>query len=110
MTWPTADVSTTHLDAGTDDPSQARADIKDLAEKFNAVRQFRQNAEVDVASASTTTLGGRDSDKIRITGTTTITSFGTNYSGPVFVRFAGALTLTHNATSLILPGGANIAC
>ncbi len=46
--------------------------------------------------------------RLRITGTTTITSFGTTYNGPRFVRFAAALTLTHNATTLILPGGVNI--
>jgi hypothetical protein len=45
---------------------------------------------------------------VQITGTTTITSFGANYNGPRFVRFAAALTLTHNASTLILPGGANI--
>lgn len=65
-------------------------------------------SEIDVASATTTTVGGLTSNKIRITGTTTITSFGTNYNAPIFIRFAGALTLTHNATSLILPGATNI--
>ncbi len=63
----------------------------------------------DIASASTTAIGGVNSLNVRITGTTTITSFGTIDDG-IFrrVRFAGALTLTHNATSLILKGGANI--
>jgi hypothetical protein len=45
---------------------------------------------------------------LNITGTTTITSFGTNYNGPRYIRFDSALTLTHNATTLILPGAANI--
>jgi hypothetical protein len=46
---------------------------------------------------------------VNITGTTTITSFGTVAAGIWrIVTFAGALTLTHNATSLILPGGASI--
>jgi hypothetical protein len=61
-----------------------------------------------LASAATTDIGAQTSPFVRITGTTTITSFGSNYNGPRFVSFAGALTLTHNATSLILPGGANI--
>lgn len=69
---------------------------------------FDQGTEVDVASAATTDIGVQNSNFIRITGTTTITSFGTNYRGPRFVRFGGALTLTHNATTLILPTGANI--
>ncbi len=38
MTWPSADVSTTNIDAGTDSPASARADIKDLADKFNQIR------------------------------------------------------------------------
>ena len=64
---------------------------------------------LDVASAATVDLGAQASDNLRITGTTTITSFGTAASGVTRnLRFAGALTLTHNATSLILPGGANI--
>lgn len=63
----------------------------------------------DVASAATTDIGAASSDKVRITGTTTITSFGTAVAGARRkIRFAGALTLTHNATSLILPGNANI--
>jgi hypothetical protein len=64
---------------------------------------------VDVASATTCDIGAAASNYVRITGTTTITGFGTVASG-VFrdVVFAGALTLTHNAASLILPGAANI--
>jgi hypothetical protein len=63
---------------------------------------------VQLASGSTTDLGAQNALFVEITGTTTITSFGTNYNGPRFLRFTGALTLTHNATSLVLPGGANI--
>lgn len=66
-------------------------------------------AEVDVASAATTDIGAATSQNVRITGTTSISSFGTTAAGVVRrCRMAGALTLTHNATSLILPGGANI--
>lgn len=65
-------------------------------------------AEVDVASASTTDIGVAASGFIRITGTTTITSLGTEENKTRLVRFAGTLTLTHNLTSLILPTGANI--
>jgi len=64
---------------------------------------------VDLASAATTALGPAGSNLIRITGTTTITSFGTASGGAWrAVVFAGQLTLTQNATSLILPGAANI--
>lgn len=63
----------------------------------------------NVASASTVTMG--EGGYFNITGTTTITAlaFSTDKAGRVAVlKFAGALTLTHNATSLILPGGYSI--
>lgn len=64
----------------------------------------------DIASAATVNIGASvDGDFVDVTGTTTITSFGTVAAG-IFrvVRFTGVLTLTHNATSLILPAGVNI--
>lgn len=67
--------------------------------------------EVPLASAATTDLGTAPAHVVLITGTTTITSFGSsaNIQGPVYlVRLAQSLTLTYNATSMILPGAANI--
>ncbi|KFC73186.1 hypothetical protein FG93_01930 [Bosea sp. LC85] len=63
-----------------------------------------------LASAATVDLGSTAGSTITITGSTAITSLGANaVAGTAkFVRFAGALTLTNNATSLILPGGVNI--
>jgi len=64
---------------------------------------------VTLASASTVNIGAAAANDISITGTTTITAFDSIASGAVrTLVFAGALTLTHNATSLILPGAANI--
>lgn len=65
-------------------------------------------ATTTVASASTTDIGAIATDRVSITGTTTITSFGSTPNQVRFGTFAGALTLTHNATSLILPSGASI--
>ncbi len=66
-------------------------------------------AEATVASASTCDIGGATSDNVLITGTTGITSFGTGTAGVRrYLRFSGILTITHNATSLILPTAANI--
>ncbi len=62
----------------------------------------------DVASAATCDIGAAAGLAVRITGTTPITSFGTAANTLRFIQFAGALTLTHNATSLALPSGANI--
>ena len=62
-----------------------------------------------VASAATTSIGAAASNTVTISGTTTITSFGTGTSGTRRqLRFSGALTLTYNASSLILPTSANI--
>lgn len=62
-----------------------------------------------IASATTTDLASDNAQAITISGTTTITGLGTLKAGAVkFITFSGALTLTHNGTSLILPGGANI--
>ena len=64
---------------------------------------------VSLASAATVPIGAAAANAITITGTTTITAFDSIADGAIRVlTFAGALTLTHNATSLILPGGANI--
>ena len=63
----------------------------------------------NIASATTTDLNTATGNMVDITGTTTITGLGTVQAGAIFfVRFTGILTLTHNATSLILPTGANI--
>ena len=64
----------------------------------------------DVASAATVDLGAiNDGSYIKITGTTTITSFGTIAAGVErTLLFADALTLTHDVTKIILPGGVNI--
>lgn len=75
-----------------------------------AIIRREQAQGANVASAATVDLGAiADGNYVHITGTTTITAFGTVAAGiERTVVFDGALTLTHNATSLILPGGANI--
>ena len=64
----------------------------------------------DIASAATIDLSTATGTYIKITGSTgPVTSLGTVVAGAVYVLyFASTPTLTHNATSLILPGGANI--
>jgi hypothetical protein len=67
--------------------------------------------EQSIASATTTNLGTLSTNTALITGTTTITGFGNAASTtqPIyFIRFSGVLTLTHNGTSLIIPGSTNI--
>lgn len=88
------------------------------ARKINGVA-FDGSADINIedrlgtaiASAATTTVGTAGlGDYMHITGTTTITSFGTAASAGTrrTLIFDGALTVTHNATSLICPGDANI--
>lgn len=63
----------------------------------------------DVASAATITLG--NSGYYHITGTTTITDIDFNVPRDgrwTILVFDDALQLTHNATTLVLPTGANI--
>lgn len=63
----------------------------------------------DIASAAALTLG-TDGNYFDVTGTTTITSISTRAAGALItLQFDGALTLTHNATTLILRRAANIA-
>jgi hypothetical protein len=58
-----------------------------------------------MASASTVDLGTASASTVNITGTTTISSFGsTAQAGQIYTLvFGGAAQLTYNATSLILP-------
>lgn len=63
----------------------------------------------NIASASTTDIGAATGNSVTVTGTTTITALGTVQAGTRrIVTFSGILTLTYNATSLILPTAANI--
>ena len=71
---------------------------------------FIGGGNTTIASASTCDLGSKNETSLNITGTTGITSFGTSMKpGQIKkVTFAAALTLTYNASSMILPGAANI--
>lgn len=75
----------------------------------NLTGPVNANKGVDIASSATVNIGAATGEYVTITGTTTITAFDTVQAGTMReVRFSGALTLTHNATSLILPTAANI--
>jgi hypothetical protein len=92
------------------DESMAPSAVNDgVREVMADVRAALATKGADIASAGTTDLGAVAGLMHDITGTTTITGFGTVSAGIwKIVKFEGALTLTHNATSLILPGAANI--
>lgn len=75
------------------------------ANTFTGVQNWATGASI--ASASTINLDAATGNRVHITGTTTITAV-TLTRGPRTLIFDGALTLTHNATTNNLPGGANI--
>lgn len=103
-----ADLSTTassNSPAGSDSPTSG----DDYFRALQAIVRTTNAKGSDIASTTTTNIGSATGEFVDVTGTTTITGFGTIAAGIVrTVRFTGALILTHNATSLILPGGANI--
>ncbi len=69
--------------------------------------QHRQSKGADAPSATALTVGV-DGNYFDVTGTNTITSINTLAVGTeITLHFDASLTLTHNATNLILPGGAN---
>lgn len=80
----------------------------DYTNHFWKPNEATHMAASTLASAATTDLGSVDTLLVNITGTTTITSLGTKANAVKFVQFSGSLTLTHNGTSLNLPGAQNI--
>jgi hypothetical protein len=85
-------------------------DLDNYLRAHAALIRYGDTKAANVASATNIDLGAAVGRVVDVTGTTTIASFGTVSEGVWrIVRFTGALTLTYNATSLILPGAANIA-
>jgi hypothetical protein len=103
-----SDLSTTpasNSPAGSESPTNG----DDFLRATQAILRTTNAKGSDIASATTTDIGAATGEFVDVTGTTTITGLGTIGAGIVrTVRFTGALTLTHNGTSLILPSSANI--
>jgi hypothetical protein len=105
VSWSTTEsgnqpTDSTAIGAGLDDNLRAI--------QAGTAREFSKGS--DLPSASTVDIGASGtSGFVDITGATTISSFASARAGTRrWVRFAGALTITHNATSMILPGAVNI--
>lgn len=63
----------------------------------------------DIASSSTLSLPATGGHHFNVTGTTGVTAISSGQGGrTVKFKFASSLTMTHNATTLILPGGVSI--
>lgn len=65
--------------------------------------------ETDVATAATMDIGATNTERVRATGTTQVTSFGTRRNKKRSVRWTGTTQVIHDPTTLILPGGLPIA-
>jgi len=109
------DLSTTagsNSPSGSESPSTIDDYLRTYASYIALLRDQRVSVNETtqtIASATTTDIGAATSNVVIISGTTTITGLGTVAAGARrSVRFSGILILTHNATSLILPGSANI--
>jgi hypothetical protein len=88
-------------------PSGINNALRELARQ---IRRAVANQGGDIASAATVDLGAATGQYVKVTGSTAITALGTVNAGVIrWVEFTGTLVLTHNATSLKLPGGGNIA-
>jgi len=91
------------------DSTDTAAIAEDLQKIQAEVIKYTATKGANIASATTTDLAGATGNYVHITGTATITGLGTVSTGVRFILvFDGALTFTHNATSLILPTEANI--
>lgn len=79
-------------------------EFSQLEEKSDELQPYES-----VTSAATTDLGATTSQNILMSGSATITSFGTAPAGTErHVVFSSVMTIVHNSTSLILPGGVNV--
>lgn len=74
------------------------------------INAINENKGSNIASvAGITDIGAATGNFVDVTGTNTITGFGTVTAGTRrTVRFTGILTITHNGTSLICLGSANV--
>lgn len=80
-----------------------------LRAAFAILRSTNAIASASVASASTTNIGAADAEHVQVTGTATISSFGTSVSGLIReCRFTGSLTITASS-NIVTPGGTDIA-
>lgn len=116
MAMPTA-----MTDLTVDEATNVPADSETITAALRPSDYLRAHAAImrrpwakgaDVASATAASIGSNtDGDYFHVTGTTGIaaSNFGTVGAGVErTIVFDGALVLTHNATSFILPGAANI--
>jgi len=101
----TQEISPADLRQWLEDGTTSFVTQKDKSTLENAIFE---NQGSTLSSGATVDLNTATGNYLHISGTDTINSFGTCPAGARFVlMFEGILTLTYNATSLIIPGLAN---
>jgi hypothetical protein len=77
---------------------------------INLAGRINELRGTTIASAASIDIGAATGNMIHISGTTGITSLGTAAQAGITRRviFDGALILTHNASTLVLPGAVNL--
>lgn len=98
--------------AGSNSPAGSEAIGNSLDNYLRAhaaiIRSTNATASATIAAASTTDIGAADGESVQVTGSATITSLGTGFTGcRRELRFSGACTLT-NSGNLALPGAVNM--
>lgn len=109
-----ADVATSLKDVSTTAASN-QPDGTDVitawAENMRTIQAVMRQpyAQDTIASAGTMDIGAKDAGILTVTGSATVTSLGTVSAGITkWLIFPVGVTLTHNGTSLDLPGNTNI--
>lgn len=97
-----------HIEAGQTVVSAFNA-AEDNFQWLNVNRKVIYGVEAaSIATSSTVDLGTLQGNSADLTGTTTVTSFGTTPDGSEFwLTMATSALITFNASSLIIPGGAS---
>lgn len=112
MTVPSSmyDLDTTAANNSPSGSETIGTSLDDYLRAIQAVIKQGASQGANIASSSTITPPASGS-YFSVTGTSTITTIASTNSWngrQIVLVFAGALTFTHNASTLILPGGANI--
>jgi hypothetical protein len=93
------------------DSTTLGAGLADNLQELQAVtRKYLASQGIDMTNAATIDLATMTGSYAEVTGSSaTVTSFGTESAGIAYrLKFNVATTLTHNATSLIVPHGRNV--
>jgi hypothetical protein len=81
MAWPTTKATTTHLDAGTDDPNQARPQIKQNIDNVNDIIDFFPSGVIDIGNQTVVLQLGDDGNLPTLGSGTEYNTITEHYDG-----------------------------